>query len=117
MDAFKVFETLNARGVKLFISNLLKNYLFKLTHQMGDLDLEEAERRWQYFNDTIRSNDLTTFIRHYWNSNYILERQPTLIKAIKREIKTPQIAFDFLDTLHKISPFYTAFNNPADEIW
>lgn len=117
LDAFKVFETLNARGVKLSTADLLKNYLFKLTHQLGEIDLEEAERRWQNINDTIRANDLTTFIRHYWNSKYKLERQPTLFKAIKREIKTPHIAFDFLDKIEKISQYYTAFNNTNDEIW
>lgn len=117
LDAFKVFETLNARGVKLSTADLLKNYLFKLTHQLGEIDLEEAERRWQNINDTIRANDLTTFIRHYWNSKYKLERQPTLFKAIKREIKTPQIAFDFLDKLEKVSLYYAAFNNTNDELW
>ena len=117
LDAFKVFETLNARGVKLSTADLLKNYLFKLTHQLGEMDLEEAERRWQNINDTIKSNDLTTFIRHYWNSHYKLERQPTLFKAIKREVKTPPIAFELLDKLEKISPYYTAFNNPNDELW
>lgn len=117
LDAFKVFETLNARGVKLSTADLLKNYLFKLTHQLGEIDLEEAERRWQNITDTIKANDLTTFIRHYWNSKYKLERQPTLFKAIKREIKSPELAFDFLDKLEKISQFYTAFNNPNDDLW
>ncbi len=117
LDAFKVFETLNARGVKLSTADLLKNYLFKLTHQLGEIDLEEAEKRWQNINDTIRANDLTTFIRHYWNSKYKLERQPTLFKAIKREIKTPQIAFEFLDKLETISQYYTAFDNTNDELW
>jgi uncharacterized protein with ParB-like and HNH nuclease domain len=117
LDAFKVFETLNARGVKLSTADLLKNYLFKLTHQLGEIDLDEAERRWQNINDIIRANDLTIFIRHYWNSKYRLERQPTLFKAIKREIKTPQIAFEFLDKLEKISQYYTAFNHTNDELW
>lgn len=117
LDAFKVFETLNARGVKLSTADLLKNYLFKLTSQMGELDLNEAERQWQNINDIIRANDLTTFIRHYWNSKFRIERQPTLFKAIKREISSPELAFDFLNNLESISQFYTAFNNPADEIW
>ena len=117
LDAFKVFETLNARGVKLSTADLLKNYLFKLSSQLSELDLDEAERRWQNINDIIRANDLTTFIRHSWNSKYKLERQPTLFKAIKREISTPQLAFDFLNNLENISQFYTAFNNPNDEIW
>lgn len=117
LDAFKVFETLNARGVKLSTADLLKNYLFKLTHLLGEIDLDEAERRWQNITDTIRSNDLTTFIRHYWNSANKLERQSTLFKAIKREVKTPELAFSFLNDLEKISQYYTAFNNPNDELW
>jgi uncharacterized protein with ParB-like and HNH nuclease domain len=117
LDAFKVFETLNARGVKLSTADLLKNYLFKLTSQLGELDLDEAERRWQNITNTIRSNDLTTFIRHYWNSKYKLERQPTLFKAIKREVITSELAFEFLNFLENSSPYYTAFNNFNDEIW
>lgn len=117
LDAFKVFETLNARGVKLSTADLLKNYLFKLTHQLGQLDLDEAERRWQNITNTIQSNDLTTFIRHFWNCKYKLERQPTLFKAIKREINTAETAFDFLNELEEASNYYTAFNNPNDELW
>ncbi|MCP9753907.1 DUF262 domain-containing protein [Lacihabitans sp. CCS-44] len=117
LDAFKVFETLNARGVKLSTADLLKNYLFKLTHQLGELDLDEAERRWQNISNTIQSNDLTTFIRHYWNSKFKLERQPTLFKAIKREIGTAEKAFQFLNDLEEVSVFYTGFNNPNDELW
>lgn len=117
LDAFKVFETLNARGVKLSAADLLKNYLFKVCSQLGELDLDEAERRWQNITDIIKTNDLTTFIRHYWNSNYRLERQAALFKAIKREINAPHRAFDFLNALENTSPYYTAFNYPADDIW
>jgi len=117
LDAFKVFETLNARGVKLSTADLLKNYLFKLTHQLGELDLDEAERRWQNITNTIQSNDLTTFIRHYWNSKFKLERQPTLFKAIKREINSAEKAFQFLNDLEISSIHYTGFDKPNDELW
>lgn len=117
LDAFKVFETLNARGVKLSTADLLKNYLFKLSHNLGELDLNEAERQWQNITDTIRANDLTTYVRHFWNSRNKLERQPTLFKAIKREINTPEKAFQFLNDLEESSTYYTAFNNPNDDLW
>ncbi|MFO0321675.1 MAG: DUF262 domain-containing protein [Bacteroidota bacterium] len=117
LDAFKVFETLNARGVKLSTADLLKNYLFKLTHQLGNIDLDEAERRWQNITNTIQSNDITTFIRHFWNCKYKIERQPTLFKAIKREISSAELAFEFLNELEESSNYYTAFNNPNDELW
>ena len=117
LDAFKVFETLNARGVKLSTADLLKNYLFRLTHQKGDLDLEEAERRWQNIVNTLRNDDLTTYIRHFWNSRYRLERQPTLFKAIKKEIDSAEKAFELLDNLERNVQLYTAFSNPNDDFW
>lgn len=117
LDAFKVFETLNARGVKLSTADLLKNYLFKLTHSLGEIDLNEAERRWQNITNTIQSNDLTAFIRHYWNSEFKMERQQSLFKAIKREIDSADKAYHFLNELEKASTYYTAFHNPNDDEW
>ncbi|MDP4852365.1 MAG: DUF262 domain-containing protein, partial [Saprospiraceae bacterium] len=117
LDAYKVFESLNARGVKLSTADLLKNYLFKLLHHLGELDLNEAERQWQNMTDTIRTNDLTTYIRQFWNSKNKLERQPSLFKAIKREINTAEKALHFLNDLEQNSFFYTAFNNPNDDLW
>jgi len=48
LNAFKVFETLNARGVQLSSSDLLKNYLFSVadTNKLHDTHLEELENRW-----------------------------------------------------------------------
>ncbi len=116
-DAFKVFETLNARGVKLSTADLLKNYLFSKAAQLGKLDLDEAERRWQSISDSLRTSDLTTFIRHYWNSRYNLERQSTLFKGIRKNIIDAKNSFDLLESLEQNVVSYTAFNNPFDEIW
>lgn len=49
LNAFKVFETLNARGVRLSSTDLLKNYLFSLLSQ-GDrhpLEVESLELFWE----------------------------------------------------------------------
>ncbi len=116
-DAFKIFETLNARGVKLSTADLLKNYLFSKAAQLGKLDLDEAERRWQSISDSLRTSDLTTFIRHYWNSRYNLERQSTLFKGIRKNIIDAKNSFDLLESLEQNVVSYTAFNNPFDEIW
>ncbi len=117
LDAYKVFETLNARDVKLSTADLLKNYLFKLTSPLSKIDLDEAERRWQNINDTIKANDLTTFIRHFWNSAYKLEREKTIFKAIKREVQTSELSFEFLNKLETASLYYEAFKNSQDELW
>lgn len=120
LDAFKVFETLNARGVKLSTADLLKNYLFSLTAKIGEFELDEAERRWQNVSDTLRKNDSTTFIRHYWNSRYSGNepaRQSTLFKKIKNDITSAEKAFDLLASLEKNVSYYSAFNDPNDEFW
>jgi uncharacterized protein with ParB-like and HNH nuclease domain len=117
LDAFKVFETLNARGVKLSTSDLLKNYLFSQAAKQGSLELEEAERRWQNISDTLAGQDSTTFVRHYWNSCNEHERQSTLFKAIKRKVDNAEETFRMLDTLEKNSVYYAAFLQPSDELW
>jgi uncharacterized protein with ParB-like and HNH nuclease domain len=117
LNAYKVFETLNARGVKLSTGDLLKNYLLSEVAKTSEFDLDEAERMWQSINDALQKNDLPTFIRHYWNSKYPLQTKTTLFKAIKNEIKGSQIVFDFLAELEELSIVYASFNNPASDIW
>jgi len=51
LNAYKVFETLNARGVKLSAPDLLKNYLFSvISRETGaavhDAELDALEVRW-----------------------------------------------------------------------
>lgn len=117
INAYKVFETLNARGVRLSTTDLLKNFLFSVAAGSSELELEQAERQWQNINDILGSNDFPTFLRHYWNSKNKLERKQTLFKAIKRAITTPEDVFRLLDELENLAPFYSALSNPADSIW
>jgi len=48
INAFKVFETLNARGVQLSSSDLLKNYLFSVVDETNPhiSEIEELENIW-----------------------------------------------------------------------
>ena len=116
--AFKVFETLNARGVKLSPADLLKNYLFSKAAKRGEIDLDEAERRWVNISNALANSDITTFIRHYWNSKYKIARHAGLFKVIKEKVNDADEAFDFLDSLEKQAEFYTGFDTPFDDsLW
>ncbi|MCI5124331.1 MAG: DUF262 domain-containing protein, partial [Candidatus Electrothrix sp. AR5] len=49
LNAYKVFETLNARGVQLSTPDLLKNYLFSVITSKGDVPdehLDELDEDW-----------------------------------------------------------------------
>jgi Protein of unknown function DUF262/Protein of unknown function (DUF1524) len=117
LNAYKVFETLNARGVKLSTGDLLKNYLLSEIAASSEHDLEKAERLWGSINNTLQKKDLPTFIRHYWNSRYPLQTKTTLFKAIKQEVKGEKKAIDLLTELENMSVVYAAFDNPASDIW
>ncbi len=49
LNAYKVFETLNARGVKLSSTDLLKNYLFSILDSAGEPteEMNALQNRWE----------------------------------------------------------------------
>ncbi|MBO5838376.1 MAG: DUF262 domain-containing protein, partial [Bacteroidales bacterium] len=70
MNAFKVFETLNARGVQLSSADLLKNYLFSLVYNPSENPdhILQLEEKWSAITRNIQAEKLPDFIRYYWNS-------------------------------------------------
>ena len=49
LNAYKVFETLNARGVQLSTPDLIKNYIFSVITQNNDVpaeELDELDTQW-----------------------------------------------------------------------
>ena len=117
LRAYKVFETLNARGVKLSSTDLLKNYLFSLVHARSPSDLPEAERRWQRVTDDLAGEDFPIFARHLWNATEALTRKQALFKAIKGRVRTSEQAFEFLERLERNAPVYVALGHPEDPLW
>ncbi len=116
LNAYKVFETLNARGVRLSTTDLLKNFLFSIAAKGGEAELDEAERQWQSINDSLSARDFPTFLRYYWNSKHSFQRKQTLFKAIKSTITTSEGVFS-LNDLEDLVEVYAALSQPADDLW
>lgn len=119
MNAFKVFETLNARGVQLSSADLLKNYLFSLvdntsSHPDRILTLEE---KWSSLTKNIQAEKLPDFIRYYWNSKNKTVRSSDLFKAIRDKIKTDSEVFALINEMMSYSDVYMALRNANDELW
>lgn len=118
LNAFKVFETLNARGTKLSTADLLKNFLFSIIYSPGAGSISHEERKWHRINDMLGRTDVSTYLRHFWNGRYFpSEKKSTLFKAIKKEIKTQADAMRLLNDLDDSVGIYAAFSNPLHEIW
>ncbi|MGI9256229.1 MAG: DUF262 domain-containing protein, partial [Salinispira sp.] len=65
LHAYKVFETLNARGVQLSAGDVLKNYIFSLIDDGGgtpDEVLDELDEQWGTIGSTIGNQDYTHYV-------------------------------------------------------
>ncbi|TVR04707.1 MAG: DUF262 domain-containing protein [Phormidium sp. GEM2.Bin31] len=105
LNAFKVFETLNARGVRLSSTDLLKNYLFSLLSQ-GDrhqLEVESLELFWERIVGILGQESFPEFLRVFWNSQYPLVRKRDLFKTVQRHIQTREQGFALLRSLYHFS--------------
>lgn len=119
LNAYKVFETLNARGVKLSSTDLLKNYLFSVVHTNGAVDHEmnELDDRWERLVGLIGSGSLPDFLRAYWNSKNKFVRHSELFKRIRERITNKGEVFHLIRDIEKNADVYAALPNSEDALW
>ena len=115
LNAYTVFETLNARGIELSSTDLLKNYLFSLFQ--GPDDLKESQRQWQRITDTVQMEKFPEFLRYYLSLKYSWVRRERLFKTIREFVKNSSQAFELLDQLENYSSLFIALGNSNDEFW
>ncbi len=113
-DAFVLFETLNDRGLDLAVSDLVKNYLFSLA---GSHYLERFKQAWVEIATLVASQNLTTFLRHCWISEYGLVRERDLYRTLRDSVKGTPAARQFMEKLRKRADLYAALSNPEHSYW
>ncbi|MBN2718303.1 MAG: DUF262 domain-containing protein [Deltaproteobacteria bacterium] len=119
LNAFKVFETLNARGVRLSATDLLKNYLFSIIagSQTHEHELKTLEDRWERIVGVLGSESFPEFLRVFWNSQNKLVRKSDLFKTIRRSIGTRESAFELIHGLDHSAGTYAALRDAQDNMW
>ena len=119
LNAFKVFETLNARGVRLSATDLLKNYLFSIisTGDTHEAEVQALEDLWERIVGVLGSESFPEFLRIYWNSGHKLVRKTNLFKAVREDVKTRQDAFSLVRSFDYYADVYTALRDPQDSRW
>jgi uncharacterized protein with ParB-like and HNH nuclease domain len=115
LNAYTVFETLNARGIELSSTDLLKNYLFSLFQ--GPDDLQEAQRQWRRIINTVQMEKFPEFLRYYLSLKHTRVRRERLFKVVRESVKVAQQAFELLDQLENYSSLFIALGNSNDEFW
>lgn len=119
LNAYKVFETLNARGVRLSATDLLKNYLFSVLDRGGETDheLRNLEDRWEAIVGRLQSENFPDFLRVHWNSRRSFARQADLFKTIRGQVSSSETVFQLLRDMEEDLDNYLALSSPEASEW
>jgi Protein of unknown function DUF262/Protein of unknown function (DUF1524) len=119
LNAYKVFETLNARGVRLSATDLLKNYLFSVLHRDGqhEHEMKTLENRWEAMVGRLGSESFPDFLRVHWNSRHSFVRQTELFKTIRGKVASRDAVFNLIREMEEDMDAYMALTQPEASQW
>jgi uncharacterized protein with ParB-like and HNH nuclease domain len=80
-DAFKLFETINNRGLKLSLTDIIKNFMLGNAARFGDDQLEAAKKSWSTLMGHLDGTDSDSFFRYFLISK--LQARVTKSKVIE----------------------------------
>ena len=115
LNAYTVFETLNARGLELTTTDLLKNYLFSLVNVRADL--EALQRRWKSLVETVGQAQFPAFLRYHLLCQQPKVRSQRLFKLVRDQTHTVQDVFQLLDELENRGELFAAILDPTHGYW
>ena len=116
--AYRVFETMNDRGLRLSESDLIKNYLCSL----ADAQRTEIVHKWQTMTATLESlgredGDAVDFIRYLWITEHGHTRRKDLFDALKQEVNSETTALSFAGKLETRCQDYAAIISASHVAW
>lgn len=115
--AYTVFETLNARGMELTETDLLKNYLLSLADRLSKSQMEPVLRQWTRITARAGIASFPEFLRHHLNSQREYVRQKQLFKTIKRDVTTLDQVFGLLDRLETDAAWFEGLGDYSSQFW
>lgn len=116
-NAYRMFETLNDRGLRTSQADLIKNYLLG----SSGARLSEVQQKWTLMRgmlDSLDGDDITIdFLRHALIVTNGFVREPQLYETVQRIAKSPQQCVTLASSLETLSGLYIAIQNPEHERW
>jgi hypothetical protein len=115
LNAYTVFETLNARGLELSATDLLKNYLFSRLKTTADL--QALQRRWHALMAVVRQERFPEFLRYHLQCELPRVRSQRLFKLVRERVKSGPEVFALLDALERRAEVFAALFDPQHVYW
>jgi uncharacterized protein with ParB-like and HNH nuclease domain len=99
-DAYQIFESLNARGKELAVSDLVKNRLYALAGNQ----VSQAQQLWEKMEADLARRPIPEYLRHFWIARRALQkdlkvREKALYRTIVRDVKGKPAAIKLLTDL------------------
>lgn len=119
VGAYRMFETLNDRGVQASQADILKNFIFSKAGSRTN----EAQVLWHSIVASIESlpddvdQRLVTFIRHFWILTHGPTKERELAGQIKNEVSGETRALNFLDAASAAVQDYCALWSAQHPAW
>lgn len=106
-DAFKLFETLNDRGLQLSAVDLIKNYILSSTAKKNSEELDAVIEIWDTIINHLEDIDKIRFFRQFILSNYPGKvTTQTLYPIYKRQIDKTKDTSTFVLDLCEATEYY-----------
>ena len=119
MNAYKMFETLNDRGLKTSQADLVKSYLFEMANDGGRL--AEAQQKWSFMKGALESLEdddiIVDFLRHALMAMTGYLKEESVLERVQARVKGAPSAIDFLASVESLSGVYVSMFNPEHEKW
>jgi hypothetical protein len=118
-QAFRVFETLNDRGVKASQVDILKNFFLETSRDRQT----ETHTHWTELTGKIEANfpdnddQMLLFLRHLWVTQNGHTTEKVLSEKIRQKITSSTLAVNFVSDANSASKDYIALFEPSHPKW
>lgn len=115
LNAYTVFETLNARGLELTTTDLLKNDLF--SRVSVEADLQALQRRWRSLIATVRPERFPEFLRYHLLCEQPRVRGERLFKLVRERARRQPTCSGSWTPWNSEPSWFAALSDPAHGYW
>ena len=116
-NAYRMFETLNDRGLRTSQADLIKNYLFGRSGER----IREVQDCWAFMRGSLETNDeddmTVTFLRHALIVQSGPVRESEVYRKVQDAVRSADTAVTFATDLDRLATTYVAMSNPDNVIW
>ena len=120
VGAFRMFETLNDRGLRASQADILKNYFFS---KVAQSELDQIQAHWNQIYASLADcfddpdERMVEYIRYFWTLENGLTRQRELASGIKKKVRNGRQALTFVTSANAAVADFAAIFNSQHTKW